>query len=229
MIRRALVLAVLAATVPAAFLAAPAGAASTRTLHGTFKITAGSCATSSVTGSWFRMVYPGGSVANGKFFDNPDSECTTDKSYTLIVPGTQGGLVTGTYQPVPSPAFNSQGGALANGIIQPQSFTGIDFSISTNKVDPQSDQKVPAPSIKQSGGNLTGQVTAISAAWNKLYFNQGSPKPGGSTPGLTEKLSGTYYAKTGAYTLTWASAIVGGPFNGFTGVWHLEGTFARKR
>jgi hypothetical protein len=29
----------------------------------------------------------------------------------------------------------------------------------------------------------------------------------------------------GRYTLEWKSLIVGGPFNGFTGRWHLEGTF----
>ena len=37
--------------------------------------------------------------------------------------------------------------------------------------------------------------------------------------------TGTLDAKTGAFTLTWTSLIVGGPFNGFTGLWHLEGIF----
>ena len=74
-------------------------------------------------------------------------------------------------------------------------------------------------------GKLSGQIEAWSAAWNKLYFNQGSPKPNGSHPGLTLPLSGTYNASTHAFVITWTSQVVGGPFNGFTGHWHLAGTF----
>jgi hypothetical protein len=194
------------------------------TLLGTFKLTAGSCATTTPTGTYFRMVFPGGSLTAGKFFDNPDSTCT-DKSYTLAVPGTAGGFTTGKYQPNPVPAFSATGSALSNTIIQPQSFTAINFSIATNPKDPQTGVAVPAPTIKVKNGKLSGQVEAWSASWNKLYFNQGSPKPGGTSPGLTEPVSGTYNSKTHAFVLTWASAVVGGPFNGFTGYWHLQGKF----
>jgi len=228
MIRRTFVLAALVAVVPLSVLAMPAGAARSQPMRGTFKVTAGSCTASAVTGSYFRMIYPGGTVAVGKFFTNPDSTCS-DKTYTVVRPGTQGGLVTGSYQPDPTPAFNAQGGALASDIIEPQSFTGIDFSIATNEVDPQSQQNVAPPAVERSGGKLTGEITAWSAAWNKLYFNQGSPKPGGSLPGLTAKLTGIYNPKTRAYVLTWTSQVVGGPFNGFTGEWHLSGTFVPKR
>jgi hypothetical protein len=193
-------------------------------LVGTFKITAGSCSGATPTGSYFRMIFPGGSLTAGKFFDNPDSLCT-DKSYTVVSPGTAGGLRTGKYQPDPSPAFSTSGGALASTIIQPEAFTAINFSIATDKTDPQTALAVPAPVIKVRRGKLSGQVTALSAAWNNLYFNQGSPKPDGTKPGLTQAVSGTYNAKTRAFVLTWASAVVGGPFNGFTGYWHLQGTF----
>ena len=37
-------------------------------------------------------------------------------------------------------------------------------------------------------------------------------------------LPGTYDPDTGTYVLQWASQVEGGPFNGFTGIWHLEGT-----
>ena len=103
------------------------------------------------TGTYFQMIYPGGTVANGKFFDNPDSTCA-NKAYTLAVPGVQGGLVTGKYQPNPTPAFNAQGGALADGIVQPQSFTAIDFSIATDKKDPQSGLTVPPPTDQRRSG-----------------------------------------------------------------------------
>jgi len=39
-------------------------------------------------------------------------------------------------------------------------------------------------------------------------------------------VSGTYDSATHAFVITGASEIVGGPFNGFTGYWHLPGTFA---
>jgi hypothetical protein len=196
-----------------------------QSLVGTFKLKAGSCVGSAVTGTYFQMIYPGGTVASGKFFDNPDSTCA-NKAYTLALPGAQGGFVTGKYQPNPTPAFNTQGGALANGIVQPQVFSAIDFSIATDKVDPQTGLTVPPPAISVKKGKLSGQVEAWSASWNKLYFNQGSPKPNGTRPGLTKALSGTYNSKTHTFVITWASAVVGGPFNGFTGYWHVTGTFS---
>lgn len=199
-------------------------AATGQALVGTFRLAAGSCAAGSASGSYFRMITPGGTVQNGKFFLNPDSICA-DKSYTPIKPGTAGGFVTGTYQPNPKPAFGSTGNALAASIISPQTFTAIDFALSTNPVDPQSGKAVPAPQIYDDGGKLSGQLQSWSAAWNHQYFNQGSPKPGGSLPGLTSPVTGTYDASTGAFVLTWASEVIGGPFNGFSGYWHLQGTF----
>jgi hypothetical protein len=214
----------------AAVVAAPAGASGSHAtpLVGTFKLTAGSCATATPTGTYFRMIFPGGSLSAGKFFDNPDSTCT-DKSYTLVTPGTAGGFTTGKYQPDPVPAFSASGGALSSSIIEPQLFTAIDFSIATNPKDPQTGVATPPPTIKVKNGKLSGQVQAWSAAWNKLYFNQGSPKPGGTSPGLTKSVTGTYNPKTHAFVLTWASAVVGGPFNSFTGYWHLQGKFTPSK
>jgi hypothetical protein len=233
MIRRLLTVAALApllAITAGLAISGPAGANSSgrHTLIGTFKLTPGACFAAAVTGTYFRMISPNGSVANGKYFDNPDSTCA-NKTYTLAEPGTQGGLITGKYQPNPTPAFNAQGGALADSIVQPQSFTAINFSIATDKKDPQTGESAPAPTIKVNGGKLSGQIEAWSAAWNKLYFNQGSPKPNGSRPGLTTPLSGTYNSSTRAFVLTWTSQVVGGPFNGFTGYWHLAGTFVPAR
>jgi hypothetical protein len=213
-----------------ALVAAPVGATGSRAkpLVGVFRLTAGSCATTTPTGTYFRMIYPGGSLTAGKYFDNPDSTCA-DKSYTLATPGTAGGLITGKYQPNPVPAFSASGGALANTIVEPQSFAAINFSIATNPKDPETGVAIPPPTIKVKNGKLSGQIQAWSAAWNKLYFNQGSPKPGGTSPGLTEPVAGTYNARTNAFVLTWASAVVGGPFNGFTGYWHLQGRFTPSK
>ncbi len=195
-----------------------------QTLVGTFKLTAGECTGSTVTGSYFRMIVPGGTIAAGKFFDNPDSLCS-DKSYTVFSPGTDGGFQTGKYQPNPTPAFDAAGNALAASIVAPTAFTAIKFGISTNPKDPQTGTSVPAPALTVNDGKLSGQIQAWSAEWNHQSFNQGSPKPGGGSPGLTAAVTGTYDPATKAFVLTWASQVVGGPFNGFTGSWHLQGTF----
>ena len=79
--------------------------------------------------------------------------------------------------------------------------------------------------ILNDGGRLSGQVTPWAAQWNGNSFNQGTPKPDGSVPGSTTLLSGTYDAATRRYVLNWKSLIVSGPFDSFTGSWHLTGTF----
>jgi hypothetical protein len=215
-----------AGAIAAATLTSAATGATTapKSLTGTFLITKGTPAKGAPHGSHFRMVYPGGSVIKGKFFANPNAH-GTNKTYTLISPGTGGGLRTGKYQPAPNPAFDARGNSRARSIILPTSFTGINFSVVTTARDAQTGKSVAAPSIKVRSGKLSGDLRAFAANWNNLSFNQGSPKPNGTRPGLTASVSGTYNAKTHAYVLNWTSAIVGGPFNGFTGVWHLTGTF----
>lgn len=188
-------------------------------LVGTFAITAGKAHGKHVSGSYLRMVTP-----NGHYLSNPSSSAVHG-SYTLLTPGTDKGLTTGSYQPEPSPAFDSDGNALADRIFKPVKFEGVGFSGATAKVDPQTNTKVPAPSIAVSGRKLTGDLRAFAVAWSKQQFNQGSPKPNGEYPGHTTKVHGTYNPTTHAFTLTWRSQIVGGPFNSFSGLWHLAGTF----
>jgi hypothetical protein len=200
--------------------AAPAHAADA--LTGTFRLSPGRC-DGGATGSYFRMILPSGTTS-GPWIDNADSTCA-DRTYTLFTPGTDGGLVTGGYQPAPSPGFDGDGNSLAAKIIRPVRFFGVDFSLSTNPIDLQTNGKTSTPVVQADGGKLSGDLSAFAATWNKQAFNQGSPKPGGSRPGLTSPVSGSYNAATHAYSLTWTSQIVGGPFNNFTGLWHLEGTF----
>jgi hypothetical protein len=159
---------------------------------------------------------------------NADSSCG-DKTYSALAPGSDGGLVTGKYQAQPDPPFDATKNGLASKIIAPTKFFAVGFAASTNAKDPQTGADVPAPEVSvDASGKLTGKLAALSVAWNGQQFNQGSPKPDGSKPGITSDLAGTYDSVSGAYALDWASQIVGGPFNGFTGVWHLEGTFARS-
>ena len=203
--------------------ATPAQASGQALLVGTFRLNAGSCNGGQATGSTFRMVLPNGSPS-GPFVSNNDSPCD-DHSYTPLTPGTDGGLITGAHQPEPDPAFDGDGNSLASRITKPARFYGVDFSTSTNPTDPQTQAKVGPPSVTTQDGKLAGDLRAFAASWNRQEFNQGAPKPDGSSPGLTSAPSGTYDAATGAFSLNWASQIQGGPFNNFTGLWHLEGTF----
>lgn len=194
-------------------------------LLGLFDLTEGACAGGQVTGSYFRMIQPGGVPEDGPFVVNGDSNCD-DKSYSLMAAGTDGGLSTMGFQPDPRSAFDSDGNGRATRIVQPVPFFGVDFALSTNKTDPQTDREVGVPVITHDGnGGLSGNLSAASAAWNLQHFNQGAPKPSGATPGLTSGPTGSFDPSTGAFVLEWRSTIEGGPFDGFTGLWHLEGSF----
>lgn len=197
---------------------------STTPLVGLFRVDPGRCEANGASGSTFRMVQPNGTVAGGPFVSNGDSPCP-DKTWTAVSPGTDGGLRTGVYQPQPAPAFAANGDAAAAAILAPQKFFAVRFGPSSNAKDPQTGVGVAAPSISVSGSTLTGDLRAFSVAWNGQQFNQGAPKPDGGRPGATSPVSGTYDPATKAFSITWSSQIVGGPFNNFTGTWTLQGRF----
>ena len=209
-------------TAPASSTTKPLGGE----LKGTFAVVAADCAAGAPTkGSYFRMIQGGGTIAAGPFVPNGDSTCK-DQTFNALVPGTDGGLVSGTYQAQPDAPFDAAKNGVAAKIVAPVKFFAVGFAVSTNAKDPASGTALDAPKIVvDAKGKLSGSTSAVSVSWNGQQFNQGSPKPDGSKPGITADLSGTYDPATGAYVLEWASQIVGGPFNGFTGLWHLEGTF----
>ncbi|HLM95692.1 MAG TPA: hypothetical protein VK283_05210 [Acidimicrobiales bacterium] len=193
-------------------------------LVGTFTITPGSCSGGAVSGTYLRMVLSGGTNASGPYFSNSDSTCS-DNTYTPLAPGSSGGLTAGSFQPQPSPAFDSAGNALAGAITAPVTFEGVKFSTATNPVDPQTGLHVAAPTISFDGTALHGNLQSFGVSWNNQEFNQGSPKPDRSSPGNTTPVAGIYNPSTGAYTLQWSSQVVGGPFNGFSAFWNLTGDF----
>ena len=194
-------------------------------LVGLFKIEAGVCDTAGVTkGSYFRMIQPGGKPGEGPYVPNGDSPCG-DKTWAPMKPGSDGGLKTGAYQAYGDPAFDEGGNGTTSLITEPTNWFAVNFANATNEKDPQTGTAASMPTISVEDGKLSGDLSAYAAAWNQQHFNQGAPKPGGDRPGLTTGPTGTYDEATKAYTLDWSSQIVGGPFNNFTGVWHLEGTF----
>ena len=188
-------------------------------LVGVFGVTAGECDDAGMpSGTYFQMTQ-----ADGTLVPNADSACA-DQTYTLLTAGTDGGLMTGDYQPAPDPAFDDAGDALAAAITEPVKFFGVAFGTATEPVQVQEDGEVetPAPVITATDGTLGGDLSAMTAYYSGAAFNQGAPKPAGSEPGPT----GTIDPETGDYVLEWSSQIVGGSFDTFIGVWHLEGTFA---
>jgi hypothetical protein len=214
-------------------LAAEPAAAASRPLVGTFLLAPGKykiVRTKSgrlvpvASGTYFRMIYPNGTLRRGPFFANPDSKAR-DKTYTLLRAGIDGGLITGAFQDPPQPAFAPNGFALANRIVRPTPFTGIQFSLSTAATDAQSGRAVGPPVIRVNGKRLTGDLRGFTASWNNIWFNQGAPKPAGNLPGLTRRPSGLYSSRSRHFVITWVSQIVGGPFNDFAGYWHLQGVF----
>jgi hypothetical protein len=192
-------------------------------LKGLFKLDPAACSGGAVKGSYFRMIQPGGNQ-NGPWVENNDSACS-DKTYTDLAPGKDGGLSTMGHQPNSNPDFDAGGNGLNDKITSPKGFFGTKFATSTNGKDPQTGGNAPVPSILNDKGKLSGNVSAFAAHWNRQHFNQGSPKPDNSKPGLTTGPSGTFDNATKRFTLDWTSTIVGGPFNNFTGKWHFEGVF----
>jgi hypothetical protein len=201
-------------------------AAGAKELVGVFKVDPGTCDTTGpvTKGSYFRMIQPNGKPGEGPYVPNGDSPCG-DKTWAPMKPGSDGGLKTGAYQPYPDPAFDDKGNGTGSTVTEPTVWFAVKFANATNEKDPQTGSATSMPKIMVEDGKLSGDLSAYAAAWNKQHFNQGAPKPGGDRPGLTVGPTGTYDEATKAYTLDWSSQIVGGPFNNFTGTWHLEGTF----
>jgi hypothetical protein len=178
-------------------------------LVGTFSIDDAVCDSADVTGSYFRMLQP-----DGNYIPNADSPCV-DTTYSALTAGTDGGLVTGAYQPAPDPAFDEAGNGLADAIAAPVTFFAVKFAAATDPAEAM-------PTLSATDGVLSGDLSAFTAYYGGQSFNQGAPKPDGSG----EAPMGTIDPETGVFVLDWTSLISGGSFDGFTGVWHLEGTFA---
>ncbi len=220
-------------------------------LVGLFRFTAGAEHDGKLTGTWFRMLQPGGTVEKGPFMENRNSTADEGRA-TLLEPGSSGGLRSGAYQSEPSPSFSSDGDSFADAIITPTKFFAVKFGISTNQTDPQTRTQLPPPKVTLRDGKLTADLSSWAASWNGQEFNQGAPKPvsstGATAPGgaatgrawdwvsnkwfdvprnavvIGDPATGTLDGDN-RFVLTWTSHIAGGPFNGFTGIWHLEGVF----
>lgn len=190
-----------------------------------------------VSGSYFKF----GAAANpGAVF-----------SGVVLSPGTDGGILLGQYQrfvldpDVPHPQGwqgDTNGDGIADGaagtgyavaplsgggdIVAAFQFYGSPTYVGSNPVSYQSGLNHPAPTadITNCVGNictLNLQADAWEVMWNGSAFEQG-PRPVNTGPFTLA--TGTYNLSDNSYSVTWASQINQGPFNGVTGRWHLEGT-----
>ena len=69
--------------------------------------------------------------------------------------------------------------------------------------------------VDATAGTITVDLSSWTAFWNGTNFNQGTPTA-----------TGTYDANAGTFSIGWASTVVGGPFDGQTGNWTLQGNVA---
>ena len=75
-------------------------------LIGLFRLTPGAADGDELTGTWFRMLQPGGDAETGPYMRNADSTADGGEA-TLLAPGTSGGLRSAGYQSKPDPARSS--------------------------------------------------------------------------------------------------------------------------
>ena len=100
-------------------------------LSGLFGLDATVCDTAGAeSGSYFRMVAIGGTVADGPFIPNGDSTCA-DQTFIEMSAGTDGGLSTLEIQPATEPFFDADGHATAGRIAAPTVFFGVAFAMAT--------------------------------------------------------------------------------------------------
>lgn len=77
-----------------------------------------------------------------------------------------------------------------------------------------------APSGDITGTSMTLNLESWTAGWNGNEFNQGGSTSGTMTISNLTDLGGGQYS----FTADWSTLIEGGPFNGRTGYWTMDGT-----
>ncbi len=199
-------------------------------ISGTLLVDSGACDDlGTVSGSWFRMVEPGGNVVTGPFITNYDSICS-DQTYSLLTNGSIG-LKSNVFQVHPNPAFDAATNGLAKEIFQPVQFYSVDFAVSTELIHPETGELLKPPRFfversqdesKPNTGRLTANLSSLFIAWNGEFFEQGSPHPEGFI-GATTTPFGSINLESRRFTLQWTSQVVGGAFDGFIGEWQLTG------
>jgi hypothetical protein len=179
----------------------------------------------------------------------------TDQFRRPVAPGTDGGFIAGTFQNfVTSPdevhslgatGTNCSGAAITisaasqagtgycatpdvpSNALAPFSFFGVSTYTGTNPVSYVTGNAAGTPTFDYDPvtGEFTVDLSSWSVLWNGSVFDQG---PVGTGPGgvsYADAVDASFDPVTKRYSISWGNRITGGPFNGFQGYWHFEGTY----
>jgi hypothetical protein len=202
-----------------------ATAASPTRLDGLFRLTAGHCTTAQAkpTGSYLVVV----SAAQGHAVHNPRGGCA-NADYTVLRPGTDGGLTTRKFQGQPSPVFDAHRNSRAARIIAPVRFGPYRLGFATSPQDeqaaPTGAPAFPPPAAIVSGGSLQVDLRSLVLTY------AGEPKSScAQSYGVgcwelgSRSASGTYDAATHHFVIDWFTGESFTPHGDSIEV-HLEGT-----
>jgi hypothetical protein len=198
-------------------------------LNGLFRIAPGVCtsATGLPTGSYLVVI----SAATSHTVKNPQGGCG-NAAYTLLRPGTDGGLITGEFQDVKGATFDARGNSVADRIVAPTRFGKTRFGFATNARDEQ-DAATGGVAFPRPAAIVTG--TALRVDLRSLVVSYGG-NPGTSCASSfgvgcwelgSENATGTYDAATGGFTLQWFTGESFTPKGDSIEV-HLAGTFVPR-
>jgi hypothetical protein len=220
--------------VSVAALLAATTAASATTLKGTITLTTGADS-SPYAGSWVRLYQTADGPSNpAGYFVNPSSPAA-DQSYTPLVNGTQG-VTLKTIIPLASPAFDGSGNSLTNTLLTPEPFAGVNFSayVPKNTAKKAKFGKKGLVLEIAKDKNATDPITSADfTGWTIAWGGDSNYATPGSTPdvdggNLTGSVTWTNPKKHklgGTIALTWSSPISEPPFQAYTAVWQLQGTY----
>jgi hypothetical protein len=198
----------------------------TRLPAGLFTLTAGACTTADArpTGSYLIVI----SAAANKAVKNPKSGCA-NHDYTLLKPGTDGGLAVGRFQPQPSPAFDAKRDSTAVRIFAPVDFGPFAVGFATTPRDeqdaPGGAPAYPVPAATVSGTTLNVDLRSLVVTYAgppsstcKSSFGLGCWELG------SKSASGNYDATTRHFVIDWFAGQSFTPKGDSVEV-HLEGSF----
>ncbi len=190
-------------------------------LQGTFRLAHPSCAGGSPRGSYLSVTF------GTRAIKNPQSSCA-DGAYTLLSPGSHG-LSTQTFSPASDAEFNSHGSAVANTIAEPTTFAGHVLGLVSSTDNLQDAPTGPAefalPQVYLVNGKLVADLRSVQVLYNGPDDASCAQAAGqGCWLVGAERATGTYDARTHAFTLDWFSGQSFTPDSAGTIV-HLAGTF----
>jgi hypothetical protein len=162
---------------------------------------------------------------------NPAGGCA-NKFYTPLSPGTEKGIETNQFQEDPTPTFDAHGDSLADAVIDPVSFLGEKFGISTDPDDVQDAASGPPafkpPTAIVRGTKLTLDLRSLNITYGGAPNSSCANDAGYGCWNLGSKAAtGSYDPKTHQYVVQW---FVGETFTqlGDSMIVRLEGTFVPK-